>query len=300
MEVYTDAQDRRVYLETPVTPSGTTMDVVLTDDRGAVLYTFTTVSHDAEGKYSVMVPYAFVGSERLMNVRWTFTYVEDGTEYTTTKQTPFSVVQPILSLDEVKSITNVTTDAEAIALERMVRHIIYAHTGQAFGLYVGVKVIKGAGSNTVQLPYRLLEISKINGIAVNMNAYTISQSGWYLTTPDYGVPNVKADYYGLHEINGMVSNPNGVSLEGFRRGWEYVIDGKWGWYEVPDSVKEAARILISDYSCQDSTYRDRYLATVSATDWQIQFNSGAFQQTGNVRADQLLSNYVLKRGWAVV
>ena len=67
-----------------------------------------------------------------------------------------------------------------------------------------------------------------------------------------------------------------------------------------DQVKEAAKLLVNDYACAEQTYRDRYLTSMTAADWRIQFHSGAFLKTGNVRADQLLRDFVLKGGWAVI
>lgn len=300
MEVYTNSADRKVFLNTPVSPIVDSLEVTLRDDTGSLLHTFTTAELEDTDLYSVTVPFHFVNYERLMVVLWKFDYIEAGETYSIEMDVPFNVVQPILPLAEVKALLNTTDDVEARAVEKTVRHIIYAHTGQSFGLFVGTKKIQGTGGPNLQLPYRLLEISKVNGLNVSPARYLISRSGWYLTTPEFGVPGIKADYYGLHYINGVVENPNGVSLDGFKRGWEYVIEGKWGWREVPESVQEAARLLINDYACQDTVYRDRYLNSVAATDWKLSFNSGAFQYTGNVRADQLLSNYVLKRGWAVV
>jgi hypothetical protein len=39
---------------------------------------------------------------------------------------------------------------------------------------------------------------------------------------------------------------------------------------------------------------------MTAADWRIQFYSGAYLRTGNVRADQLLADYVVTRGWGVI
>lgn len=300
-EVYVNSPeaDRTVYISIPVTPITGSLNVYLKGDDGKLLHTFQTVTYDNE-LYSVVVPYAYTESERLMTVEWNFDYTEDEILYSAIRDVQFNVVQPILTVSEIKAILTDATDEEAKDVEKMVRHIIYAHTGQSFGLFQGTKAVQGNGKYTLELPARLLEIENVNGLTVSNDLYSISGSGWYLTIPYMGIPGVKADYYGLHWINGHVENPNGVTMTGFNRSVQYIIDGKWGWYAVPEAVKEAAKLLVNDYACQDSIYRDRYLEMVAATDWRLQFHSGAFQQTGNIRADQLLSNYVLKRGWAVV
>jgi hypothetical protein len=148
------------------------------------------------------------------------------------------------------------------------------------------------------LPSRLINLEDV----ANANGYfTVSDDGWTLRTLTWGVPPVKADYYGLHmHVGGVIHNPNNVKIGSWSDGYEYEVTGTWGWEFVPQPVKEAARLLAADYADPDSEYRDRYLTSMTAADWRIQFHSGAFQKTGNVRADQLLSQYVLKSGWAVV
>jgi hypothetical protein len=81
---------------------------------------------------------------------------------------------------------------------------------------------------------------------------------------------------------------------------QYNISGQWGWNSVPAAVQEAAALLAHDYACADVLYRDRYLTSMTAADWRIQFNAGAFSDTGNVRANQLLEEYVIKNNWVAI
>ena len=192
-----------------------------------------------------------------------------------------------------------SSDEEIKAVEASVRHIINAHTGQSFGKHKDIKTVRGAGGNSLALPERLLSVNKINGIAMPAS-FTLDADGWYITHQIYGIPPLRADYYGIHESNGVIENPYGVKASQFLKDAKFVIDGTWGWDSVPEAVTEAAKLLINDYGSGDSMYRDRYLVSMTAADWRIQFNRGAFSKTGNVRADQLLGDYVLKRGWAVI
>ena len=223
----------------------------------------------------------------------------NGTELVTVTDT-YDVVTPILSDGEIKDVHPNATQEEIVRIEKATRHIINAHTGQRFGRFVGVRKVSGNDSNALFLPERLLSISTVNGQDASKH-FSIDADGYVLRHYPWGVPPVKADYFGLHiHTGGVIHNPNGVKLGDWYRSKTYDINGVWGWDEVPSQVREAAKLLVNDYACADNAYRDRYLTSMTAADWRIQFNSGAFAKTGNVRADQLLSDFVLKRGWAVI
>lgn len=247
----------------------------------------------------VQLPY--INDEGTVVVNWSFTtQTFAGTETVTVRDT-YDVVTPILSDAEIKAIHPNATPGEITRIEKATRHIINAHTGQRFGRFVGTHEVRGSGSYALQLPARLQSLTDVNG-ATNANLYfQIDGDGYVLHHFPYGVPPVKADYYGLHmHVGGVIHNPNHVKWADFNKNMVYKINGVWGWDEVPAQVREAAKLLINDYACADTNYRDRYLTSMTAADWRIQFHSGAFLKTGNVRADQLLNDFVLKRGWAVI
>jgi hypothetical protein len=146
-----------------------------------------------------------------------------------------------------------------------------------------------------------MTIESFEGVDANPNHFAIQNNGYTLSHYPWGVPPVKADAYGLHmHVGGVIHNPNNVKVEQFANNRDYLVEGHWGWEAVPDAVKEAAKLLVNDYACADAQYRDRYLVSMTAADWRIQFYSGAYLRTGNVRADQLLSDYVVTRGWGVI
>lgn len=248
---------------------------------------------DIDQRFFVTVGMQHTQNDGTIQVEWTF----EVDAVPVTKRDYFEVFTPYLTLAEVKDIYEDASTSEAQAAEAAVRHIINAHTGQDFGSFVGTKKVRGSGSSALQLPVRLITLDNVNA-----NGYfSLADDGWTLRQVQWGVPSVKADYYGLHmHRNGVIHNPNMVKLGEFLEPFEYEVTGTWGWEFVPQAVKEAAKLLIADYADPDSEYRDRYLTSMTAADWRIQFHSGAFQKTGNVRADQLLNQYVLKSGWAVV
>lgn len=299
--IYTDSASRQVHLTVPVTPVSGTLTVVIFENGEEVHEVLTAVA-ETDG-LSFTLPFFLAQHDRELEIRWGFNYIEGGTVYEYSQHTYVEVVRPILPISKVLEIlgTGFTTD-DAANVEQSVRYIIQAHTGQQFGKYVGVRRVTGRGDNFLKLPGRLLGMNSLNGLTSWKDFSVIENDGWSLVANAYyGIPPVKADYHGVNEqtySNIPITLPR-LTHSVFKAGRTYEIDGVWGWNYVPAAVVEAAMLLIHDYACADAVYRDRFITSMTAADWRIQFHSGAFSDTGNVRANQLLEDYVVKRGWVV-
>ena len=301
-EIYTNTSNQKAYLDVPVTPTGSTIDVLVKYDTNQV-YEVPSVSIETDGRLSFPIPFFLLQSDRKLSVRWIFSYQDvDGQTYEYDNKTTVNIATPLLSLDEVKKIVDDEnmSDEDAAEIERSVRYVIQAHTGQCFGKFVGKKSVTGSGGPTLRLPERLIQLNSVNDNTFWNQIFVIRGSGWYLNNRAVGLPSIRADWDGIHENPYTSSAPIGTYKHMFLKDQEYVLDGEWGWNNVPIAVQEAARLLINDYACGDSTYRDRFLTSMTAADWRIQFHEGAFTNTGNVRANQLLSEYVLRRGWVIL
>lgn len=198
------------------------------------------------------------------------------------------VVTPYVTLDEIRDELpelDALSDKAALALERRVRYIIDTYVGTSFGRHEGTKTVRGNGEGKLLLPNPLISFTGVNsnGVALDPTFLKSTPSGLYLG----GVP-----YYPDGEITtvGPIFNPYT-----YNRTWksevDYVITGIWGWEHVPGEVSMAAKILMSDYGCRDSTYRDRYVSKVGTSDWNMSLSGRAFSGTGNVQADQLLDAF---------
>lgn len=304
--LYVNDSVRKAYLDVPVTPQEGTVDIVVREN-GEVVHSLYDVETEEDGRLSIVIPFSLVQSDKELEIRWLFNYVEDNQVYEYNNITHVSVVTPILPLREVKNILGEEFDDEqAAAVEASVRYIIQAHTGQFFGKFIGKKNVTGSGEPYLRLPMRLIGLTSVNGNTYWNDGLALRGQGWFLQSKSVGVPTVRADYYGWHESAWGYSNrapivaPYSKSVINFIEHAEYEIDGVWGWNSVPAPVQEAARLLINDYACSDSMYRDRFLTSMTAADWRIQFHEGAFSNTGNVRANQLLAEFVLRRGWVVI
>lgn len=306
--VYVNGEDRRVFLDVPIVPTGPDNTKVFVDGEEV----YSPPSIDASGDLiTFTLPFSLVQSDKEIEVRWKFNYEENGQTYEYVNSTFVQVVTPILPLSEIKKILDdglgeEPTQEEVESIERAVRYVIQAHTGQSFGKKVGKISVTGSGEPFLRLPRKLISFSTLNGSTHGVSGLAIRGSGWYLRSKSvFGPPPIRADWDGWNEANPYsgkvpIVAPNSRHVHNFVENMEYVIDGVWGYHSVPLAVQEAARLLVNDYACADSQYRDRFLTSMTAADWRIQFHEGAFSNTGNVRANQLLAEFVLHRGWVVI
>lgn len=134
----------------------------------------------------------------------------------------------------------------------------------------------------------------------NNNIYDDSDDGY---NPGYNGAGQLVD----PTLTPVSARPGGVTVAPgsagrstpWKNDYPFEITGDWGYKTVPAAVKEAAKLLVNDYACSESAYRDRYLESIKAADWRLQFSSRAWEATGNARADYLLSEYVIL-DWAVI
>lgn len=208
-----------------------------------------------------------------------------------------NVVTPIIP----KATADAIVEDRYADLEPLVRHVISAYTGQSFGKWSGAYTLEGNGG-ILGLPERLLSLTDMvsRGVTYSSSLFDIKGDGWFLGyKSSIGLDIGEAITYPEFDDLGVIYAPplNWTARE-FNDNVFYTVTGVFGWNYVPQKVLEAAKILYSDYACNDALYRDRYLKSIRSADWRLEFNAGAWQGTGNVKADWLLDEY--RRGGMVV
>lgn len=286
------------YLKTikvPVPATSTALSASIKDTDGAVVIPSVSLEHE-NGLVSITLPYSAVNKER--NLVLTVTFELDGSQE---KRVFLNVATPYLELHELYSILEDEDEEAAWEVEAAVRHVINAHTGQEFGLTEEPQTISGNGATlaTTRPVLELKTLTEDGGEVFNSSTdlgkfdYRIAGDGWYIKRPtwsEHTVRNDRSHYYSANPIKA----PTFVNSE-FRSNSVYVANGRFGYEEVPHAVREAAKLLVNDYACADSLYRDRYLKSMRSADWKIDFASGAWIATGNARADLLLNPYIVNR-----
>jgi hypothetical protein len=302
MEIFRNEPDPSVSIDFPanIKPSVTAIDVFVMENEKEV-YEINTVNVTPTG-YSAVIPWYQVRHDRDLIVEFRITYTDAGVPTTIRDRVFAQVVTPLLPIEEVAQIAqfDINTEqgkADAIDLERQVRYVIQSFTGQNFGRFIGYMNVSGNGSSKLKLPAPLLEFGDVlydgvmrpnHGVKIINDGWAIAGGAVYIDSIKQAPPEWMLDRF---DSTGKIYAPALYGTNVFVDGVEYTVHGLWGYYEVPADVKQAARLLVSDYSCDESLWRDRYIDSVRAGDWRFEFNAQAFDGTGNVQADQILSGY---------
>ena len=270
---------------------------VATTSAGDTSLPVTRVADPSAGveRWEATLNYAVTSEVGEVPVTWTFSV--GGVQ--STRKDFYDVVAPLVSLEEMQreiEILGPVDDNNLLSAERKVRNYIEVYTGQVFAPSTETIVVR-TDSNRFLLPKRLISVTETNPSL--LDGYELVSDGFAMKL----VSPIGYDYPGVISAPGYYDVKRDIPYTyntRYRTARELSITGRWGWERVPVSVKEAALILIEGFISPDGAYRDKYLESLTSPDWRIQFHSGAFEGTGNVRVDQLLANYVVKSKWEIV
>jgi hypothetical protein len=244
------------------------------------------------GRYTLPLSYRETQFDGRLDINWRGL---DGTSIFT-RTTSVEVITPLVDISDLRTLFQDTnkSDTELKELEEEVRIFIQSYTQQDFGYEIGAHSVVGNGETKVALPKRLIKAHEISGGPVGF--FGVANNGWYLYLGNKNYFSIKEmppeDFIdnNVYMTQGVIFVPD-MYWKKFRTGVQYKILGEWGYYSVPDDVRQAAILLAKDFGTGENLYRDRYLDTLKAGDWNFKFTPGAFRGTGNVRADKLLDPY---------
>ncbi len=271
-----------------------------------LLATLTSVlDENNPGTYMANIPYALTDRNKTLSVRWEYAVggvpvVQSYDIYVVTPYINFNNIQD-LEFSSDPSDPNYKSYKELIKAERYARKLVEQYTGQNFYLEDSVYAIYGYDSDTLPLPAKInslhnlyandiLLLDKINNIDNWNYPVQISESG-------YGIRINRADLLDntVYTANGMVPPTIHEYSGGFQSGVCYKISGRFGWDKVPDKVKLATTELMKDYFSKETTWKNKYVKSISTFDWDFEYTGNAYTGTGNAYADNLLAEYILNK-----
>jgi hypothetical protein len=258
------------------------------------------------GLYQIFLPTSLTNKTRELKVSWT--YAISG--LTQVKEHKLFVVQPYTDLAQASTVMGIGNDLsdpnyksydELFAAEKYARKVIENYTGQEFYQYYETHSVYGTDSDTLSLPSRITNLYKLysNDVLLEDNINNIDNWNYQvdITESGFGIRINRAAMLDntVYTANGMVPPSIHDSPGIFQRGVRYTVFGKFGWAEVPDEVELACIELMKDYFSKDNLWRNKYVNKISTFDWDFEYGSGATSGTGNLYADQLLSDYVVSK-----
>lgn len=277
-EIYRDSIGLGVQFPLP----GVNLEEAWIDRMGVIT---NTVVNNTPDPAQILVPYAISRYDGKFDVCARYTI--EGNEYV--KRDTHEIVTPLFTVDELKAYDpdfKRLRDPEIIDLERIIRTLFEVITGQSFGLSYGTVLFRGSGSEMIGLTKRALDVRPYQ------HSNSLSAYGWTNITNDGWVLRASPRNSWIDKFEGENAVANRTR---FRKDRTYSLTGLWGYHSVPEDVKTAAMLLAQDYGCDQALWRDRWIKSIRAADWRIEFDSRAYTFTGNVKVDQILDKYAMAR-----
>jgi hypothetical protein len=263
----------------------------------------SSIDENNPGTYVVNIPYSLANRNKTLKIQWEYSIggtavVRSDIVFVVTPYVDFNHVQD-LGFSTDSSDPGYKSYKELLKAERYARKQIEQYTDQKFFLYDDTQVVYGYDSDTLPLTAKInalhtltmndtLLLDNINNINNWNFPVQISESGYGIRVNRAGLVDNT-----VYTANGMVP-PSIHDYSGlFNSGVPYKVTGRFGWSEVPDNVELAAIELMKDYFSKDTTWKNKYVKSISTFDWDFEYTGDAYTGTGNAFADNLLADYVL-------
>lgn len=287
-------------LTLPSDADSNTVSVVLTHEFGDVVQAATSATRSSEGVYTITFGQAASGVYVLNSAgkhRADFTYSISGTEYTQSQY--FNVYTPYIDWDDFLFMN---PDLSSFELkfdeyEKRARSIIDTYCGQGFAYYPNKSMtIDGYNHEKLHLPLPISTLRKVtmnSGDSDSEVIHDYSDASLNNIEKTRQPFNFEASYYLRFKANIVQTNTSRIMGKTFKNHSDYKIEGDFGWQYIPDNIKQAASLLISDLMNDDSEYRRHGIYEVDMDILKFRTKDNFYETTGNIEADVLLMDYTL-------
>lgn len=271
--------------------------------------TLGTAPYGVSQRWEGTVPEIATVTEQEEIVSWSWTQAGRSR----TKDIEYNVVAPYVhpvdaayrlgfSLDPASS--SYRSSDEVYAAEKMARYAIEAYTNGFFGNRVDTTEELGQGTDVLVISDFITKVHKLyendtlvyhDGV-LNTFGYPIvitdSKQGIRIES-EMDIIEYSSEYTGnltMNDSNYYRGTPT-FRYPSFRQTWNYKVQGQFGFTSVPSEISECAIMLIDDYLCSDSSWRQKYVTDIKTSDWSLRFASGSRKGTGNSDVDTILDGF---------
>lgn len=250
----------------------------------------TSLPSGVTDRWQVYIPLAYTATENDFVVEWTTSVGGESV----VKSDYYSVVTPYVTPEEIARregwvIGVDQSRGDLVIAERLARNIIDSLCGETFGAKTETLTAYGQQTDQIYLAKKMQSITTLyeNGVLVvgpgfNGLGYPIelTETGRSIRIVNLG------NTIAVSELQDAV-----VDIGQFSTDARYDVTGITGYASVPQKITDAAWLLAKDYLCQDATWRNKYIKTVTTQNWDFDFSGMAWWATGNAMVDRLLDEY---------
>jgi hypothetical protein len=258
------------------------------------------------GVYNLNLPTNATHKARSLRLVWSYSVqgsaqVREHKLFVVQPYTDYAQASESLRIGNDPSDPSYKTYNEIMEAERYARKIIENYTGQKFYKYTDTCSVYGIDSDVLMLPSKIETLYRLHANDILLEDNLLNIDNWNykvdVTESGFGLRINRADMRDntVYTANGMVPPSVNDSSGSFKRGVRYTVFGNFGWSYVPDEVELATIELMKDYFSKDNLWRNKYINKISTFDWDFEYGSGSTSGTGNLYADQLLSDYVVSK-----
>lgn len=202
--------------------------------------------------------------------------------------TNIDIVRPYSNPNTTATALSIKT-SEATEYERLARYIIDSYTG-GFNFIRKEKEFIGDGSDQLLIDENIHKL------------YKLYENGELIYDSE---SNTNESDYKIHkQLNAIVLDiPEGNRIDypkiwrdrfldvDFFSGYEYVVDGDFGWKVIPQDIQDASEMLVQDIANDSLRYVNRYIESFDNDDFKIKFAKNWSSSTGNRVVDRILERY---------
>ena len=177
--------------------------------------------------------------------------------------------------------------------EKKARLLINARTNDKFNFEYKTVSTLGLGADLLHLGERIESYDKITSDDI-----VYYDSSLYETVDNLSLPLVITEsHYGLRTYQQGVNiaewlDINPIAMPAFfGQNSSFNVRGEYGWKYVPDAIKQATMELFVDLLCSDFVYRNKGFKSIKNDSFDITFQDGILNSTGNLYVDSLLEPY---------
>ena len=274
-----------------------------------LVVTLGTAPYGISQRWMAEIPESATTIEQLQTISWSWS--QGGTDRH--RDVEYNIVAPYvhpvdaayrLGFSFNPSDPGYRSQEEVYAAERLARFSIEAYTNAFFGNKVDTIQEFGQGTDVLVVGDYITSVHKLyeNDTLVYHDG-VMNTFGYPLVITDtkqairiqaeMNLVEYSSEYTGnlqTSDSNYYKGNPN-FRYPAFRDGWNYTVEGQFGFESVPREIEECAIMLVNDYLCSDSAWRRKYITDIKTSDWNISFGSGSTKGTGNAIVDTILDGF---------